>query len=94
VGPEFRLDVAGEAAVVVLASVRKKRLKMPVYEAVENGLGGTAEQIRGGERSQRGHRRRRSRAAEDAQRFARFDDPFSEDRCVARGATGPSVSCR
>jgi hypothetical protein len=31
VGPELRLDVAGQAAVIVLAGVREKRLKMPVY---------------------------------------------------------------
>ena len=72
VGSELRLDVAGQAAVVVLAGMREKRLKMPVYEAVENGLGGTAGQIRGGERGHGAVPFVDPMPAEDARRFARL----------------------
>jgi hypothetical protein len=48
--PELGLDVAWHTTVVVLAGVRKKRFEIAVYKTVENGLGRTAGQIRGGER--------------------------------------------
>ena len=54
VGPELGLDVAGEATVVVLAGVREKRFEMPVHKTVENGLGRTAGQVRGGKRGHGG----------------------------------------